>query len=123
MATIIKSEWHQVEKRYKLEITLDDVMAAYDIDENEAQEIYDQIVAGEYDIQQFIEDAGQNNIWLDFEWMDEDDWWTDRKGGYEVTYEVYQEETDPEDEIFIKQLEEIKATYDKLVAKDNKDKK
>jgi len=88
MATIVKSEWHQVEKRYNMEITVDDVMAVYDLEEDEAQEIYDQIVAGEYDIEQFMDDARENDIWFDFDWMDEDDWWTDRKGGYEVTYEV-----------------------------------
>jgi len=92
MAVIIKSEWHQVEKRYRLDIMLEDVMATYDVDEGEAQEIYEQIVAGDYDIEQFIEDAEANNIYLDFDWMDEDDWWTDRKGGYEVTYEVIEED-------------------------------
>jgi len=71
-----------------MEITVDDVMAVYDLEEDEAQEIYDQIVAGEYDIEQFMDDARENDIWFDFDWMDEDDWWTDRKGGYEVTYEV-----------------------------------
>lgn len=94
MAVIVKSEWHQVEKRYRLDFMLEDVMAAYDVDEGEAQEIYDQIVAGEYDIEQFIEDAEANNIYLDFDWMDEDDWWTDRKGGYDVTYEVIEEDKD-----------------------------
>jgi len=92
MAVIIKSEWHQVEKRYRLDIMLEDVMATYDVDEGEAQEIYEQIVAGDYDIEQFIEDAEANNIYLDFDWMDEDDWWTDRKGGYDVTYEVLEED-------------------------------
>jgi len=88
MVTIVKSEWHQVEKRYSLEITLDDVMAVYDLEEDEAQDIYNEIVAGEYDIEQFMDDARENDIWFDFDWMDEDDWWTDRKGGYDVTYEV-----------------------------------
>ena len=88
MVSVVKSEWHQVEKRYSLEITLDDVMAVYDLEEDEAQDIYNEIVAGEYDIEQFMDDARENDIWFDFDWMDEDDWWTDRKGGYDVTYEV-----------------------------------
>ena len=122
MAVIIKSEWHQVEKRYKLEFTLDDVMAIYDVDENEAQEIYNGIVAGEIDIDQFIEDAEANNIYLDFDWMDEDDWWTDRKGGYDVTYEVIEEEPDHED--LLKRLEKLKAEFDKLlVEEENKEEK
>jgi len=88
MVTIVKSEWHQVEKRYELEITIDDVMAVYDLEEDEAQDIYNQIISGDLDIDQFIDDARENDIWFDWDWMDEDDWWTDRKGGYDVTYEV-----------------------------------
>jgi hypothetical protein len=61
------------------------------VDEGEAQEIYDQIVSGDLDQRQFIEHAEENNVYLDFDWMDEDDWWTDRKGGYDVTYEIYEE--------------------------------
>ncbi len=51
MVTIVKSEWHQVERRY-----------AIDFDEVLLAEIYPD--------------------------LDEDDWWTDRKGGYDVTYKV-----------------------------------
>jgi hypothetical protein len=88
MVTIVKSEWHSVKRRYNLEISLDDVISVYDVDDNEAEEIYNQIASGKYDIEQFLEDAGENDIWFDWDWMDEDDWWTDRKGGYDVTYEV-----------------------------------
>ena len=91
MVTIVKSEWHQVEKRYELEITIDDVMAVYDLEEDEAQDIYNQIISGDLDIDQFIDDARENDIWFDWDWMDEDDWWTDRKGGYDVTYEVIED--------------------------------
>jgi len=113
MAVIIKSEWHSVEKRYSLEITVDDVMAVYDVDEGEAQEIYDQIISGDLSIDQFIDDAQSNDIWFDFDWMDEDDWWTDRKGGYDVTYELI--EDDPVDEEMLKQLQEIKDEFDRLM--------
>jgi hypothetical protein len=37
MVTIVKSEWHQVEKRYNLEISLDDVIAVYDLHDAEAE--------------------------------------------------------------------------------------
>jgi hypothetical protein len=33
-----------------------------------------------------MDDAWNEGVNLDFDWLDEDDWWTDRKGGYEVTY-------------------------------------
>lgn len=114
MVTIVKSEWHQVEKRYSLEITLDDVMAVYDLEEDEAQDIYNEIVAGEYDIEQFMDDARENDIWFDFDWMDEDDWWTDRKGGYDVTYEVLEEQQSNPD--MLKALQELKDEFDRLMA-------
>ena len=121
MAVIIKSEWHQVERRYKLEFTLDDVIAIYDVDENEAQEIYNNLISGDADIEQLIEDGNDNGVYLDFEWIDEDDWWTDRKGGYEVTYKTIEEEPDNED--LLKRLEELKAEFDKLIADEQKDEK
>jgi hypothetical protein len=85
---VIKSEWHQVEKRYDCEISVDDVIAVYDCEEEEAQEIYDELVSGERDIETFLEDGYENNIYFDWDWLDEDDWWTDRKGGYDVTYKT-----------------------------------
>lgn len=121
MAVIVKSEWHSVERRYKLEFTLDDVMATYDVDENEAQEIYDEIVSGVLEVEDFIACARDNDIWFDWDWMDEDDWWTDRKGGYDVTYEVIEEDEEEIDDDFTKRLEELKVEFDKLIA-DEKDK-
>jgi hypothetical protein len=113
MVQIIKSEWHSVEKRYGLEVTVDDVMAVYDVDEGEAQEIYDQLVSGDLDVEQFIDDAQSNDIWFDWDWLDEDDWWTDRKGGYDVTYEMIEET--PVDPELMKKLEELKAEFDRLL--------
>ena len=62
MVTIVKSEWHQVEKRYELEITIDDVMAVYDLEEDEAQDIYNQIISGDLPVEDFIESAAENDI-------------------------------------------------------------
>jgi hypothetical protein len=98
---------------------LEDVMATYDVDENEAQEIYDEIVGGALSIEDFIESAAENDIYFDWDWLDEDDWWTDRKGGYDVTYEVIHE--DPVEDDLLKRLKDLKAEFDKLVA-DEKDK-
>ena len=50
--------------------------------------MYVQLEAGERDVEEIIEDAWNENIDIDWDYLDEDDWWTDRKGGYEVTYEV-----------------------------------
>jgi hypothetical protein len=71
-----------------MEITVDDVMAVYDVDELEAQEIYNDIVSGDLPVEDFIESATEKAFYFDWDWMDEDDWWTDRKGGYDVTYEM-----------------------------------
>jgi hypothetical protein len=89
MVTVVKSEWHQVEKRYGIEIDVDIVQEVYpDIDEEEAEKILENLQDGTLDIEEFIEAAWEEDVDLDWDWLDEDDWWTDRKGGYEVTYEV-----------------------------------
>jgi hypothetical protein len=39
-----------------------------------------------FDVEELVSDALDLNIAFDWNWED-DDWWTDRKGGYEVTYD------------------------------------
>lgn len=94
MIRIIKSEWHQVEKRYALVLSRDELVEIYpDYDDNLIDELYNDFMNGDGDVDQLIEDSNDQEVYLDWDWLDEDDWWTDRKGGYEVTYEV---ETDYE---------------------------
>lgn len=89
MVQIVKSEWHQVEKRYSLEVTEEDIRNIYpDHDDEQIAQVMEEITNGDYDFQQLIDDSNDAEVYLDWDWMDEDDWWTDRKGGYEVTYEV-----------------------------------
>lgn len=89
MPRVIKSEWHQVEKRYAIELDESIIAEVYpDLDENEVAERLREIVDGEYLFEDFESDAEQEGVYFDWDWLDEDDWWTDRKGGYEVTYEV-----------------------------------
>ena len=86
---IIKSEWHQVEKRYAIDIDENIINEIYeDATVEEIEEIMRQLKEGELDASTIIEDASSNDVDFDWDWLDEDDWWTDRKGGYEVTYEV-----------------------------------
>ncbi len=93
MVTIVKSEWHQVERRYGLDIDEDILQQIYpDFTDQEIQEVLDEIASGEITPETLLEDAENNGVPLDFDWLDEDDWWTDRKGGYEVTYEVTESE-------------------------------
>lgn len=88
MVQVIKSEWHSVEKRYSAEIDEDTLSEIYpDADEDEIAQMLANLESGDLNIETVIEDAGWD-VDIDWEWLDEDDWWTDRKGGYEVTYEV-----------------------------------
>lgn len=86
---IIKSEWHQVEKRYAIDIDEDLINEIYeDATVEEIEEIVRQLNEGELNVSTVIEDAHTNSVDIDWDWLDEDDWWTDRKGGYDVTYEI-----------------------------------
>lgn len=90
MVQIIKSEWHQVEKRYGVEIDRELFGQIYsDIeDEGEIDLMFLQFENGELDLEEVFQKAWDDSVDIDWEWLDEDDWWTDRKGGYEVTFEV-----------------------------------
>jgi hypothetical protein len=89
MVTVVKSEWHQVEKRYGVDIDEDILSEIYpDLSEAEIETKLTELESGEIDIDEVIGDADEAGVDLDWDWLDEDDWWTDRKGGYEVTYEV-----------------------------------
>ena len=89
MVTVVKSEWHQVEKRYSIEIDESVISEIYpDKEEEEIDNILSGLEDGTIEIDEVIEAAYEEGVDLDCDWMDEDDWWTDRKGGYEVTYEV-----------------------------------
>lgn len=89
MVTIVKSEWHQVEKRYSLELDTELLEEIYpDMEDTELMQLHSSILNGEADVEQVMADAMDSGVDIDWMWMDEDDWWTDRKGGYEVTYTV-----------------------------------
>ena len=88
MVTVVKSEWHSVEKRYSVEIDEDILAEIYpEMDEDEISQLLKELESGDMSIDSVIEDAGWD-VNIDWDWLDEDDWWTDRKGGYDVTYEV-----------------------------------
>jgi hypothetical protein len=86
---VIKSEWHQVEKRYAIDIDENIINEIYqDATVEEVEEIIRQLQEGELEASSVIEDAYTNDVTIDWDWLDEDDWWTDRKGGYDVTYDI-----------------------------------
>ena len=98
---IVKSEWHQVEKRYGLEFNEAVLSEIYpDYEESEITQLLADLESGEADYEEVINDAWNNDVELEWDWLNDDDWWTDRKGGYEVTYsaeewEVRQEYVSP----------------------------
>ena len=58
-----------------------------DMKKRELKALMKQIENGEYDIDDLLSDAYDNDV--EIEWDRQyDDWWTDRKGGYDVTYEL-----------------------------------
>jgi len=89
MVTVVKSEWHQVEKRYGIKINADMLTEIYpDLDEDEITAKLAALESGEEDVEQVINEAWNNDVDIDWDYLNEDDWWTDRKGGYDVTYKV-----------------------------------
>jgi hypothetical protein len=92
---IRKIEWHQVSSYYETEINEDLLSEIYpDMDADDISQLYARIVADEVDIESVLDDAGWD---VPIEWdHKDDDWWTHRKGGYDVTYERV-EETPVED--------------------------
>jgi len=86
---VIKSEWHSVEKRYAIDIDEDTLNEIYpDATVEEIEQKMADLAAGDLPIETVINDAWEEGVDFDWDWLDEDDWWTDRKGGYDVTYEV-----------------------------------
>lgn len=98
MVTLVKHEWHSVDSQFALELDESLLSDIYpDLDEDEIANLLEQIENGEVSVDEVIEVAYENDI--DLEWERQyDDWWTDRKGGYDITYELGDESswTEPE---------------------------
>lgn len=88
MVMISKKEWHQVSSEYLIDLTVELLGEIYpDKDEEELATLLKEIEDGEADIDVLMADANDNDV--EIEWNHEyDDWWTHRKGGYEITYEL-----------------------------------
>lgn len=88
MVMVVKKEWHQVTSEYELEFDSDLLSEIYpDKSEEEIEELLADIESGDVIVDDVISDAMDNNV--DLEWdRTYDDWWTERKGGFDVTYEV-----------------------------------
>jgi len=88
MVTLVKHEWHQVDSQFAID--LDEALLAEiypDLDEDEVSALMTQIEAGEIDIEDIVNQAMDNDVELEWD-RQYDDWWTERKGGFDVTYEL-----------------------------------
>jgi len=93
MVTIVKHEWHQHDRQYAIEIDEALLSEIYpDKEEDEIKVILDGIADGTYDYEDVINDAYENDVEIEWEFQ-YDDCWTDRKGGYDVTYELGDEDS------------------------------
>lgn len=93
MVTIVKHEWHQVDRQYCIDLDLDLLGEIYpDKEEEELEVILQGVEDGTYDVEDILNDAYENDV--EIEWDHQyDDCWTDRKGGYDVTYELGDEDS------------------------------
>jgi len=93
MVTIVKHEWHQVDEQYAYELTEETLSEIYpDTDQEELAILLNQIANGEVSVDEIIQDAYDNDV--EIEWDHQySDCWTSRKGGYEITYELGDEES------------------------------
>lgn len=137
MIRVVKSEWHQLERRYGFDFDETVLSEIYpDMSEEDIEKLMADLTSGDADIDQVIEDAYDNNVDIDWDWLDEDDLWTDRKGGYEVTYQISEDqspapapavwpfptedfndedqESEVTDEELSEQLELLKAEFDAI---------
>jgi hypothetical protein len=88
MVTLVKHEWHQVDSQFALELDEALLSEIYpDLDEDEITNMLEQIANGDVSVDEVVEAAYENDVELQWD-RQHDDWWTDRKGGYDVTYEL-----------------------------------
>ena len=88
MVTLVKHEWHSVDSQFAVELDADLLSEIYpDMDEDEIANLLAQIENGEVSVDDVVEEAYNNDVELEWE-RQYDDWWTDRKGGYDITYEL-----------------------------------
>ena len=88
MVTIVKHEWHQCDVQYAIEIDADILQEIYpDMEEEEITNLLHQLENGDMDIDEVVNDAYNNDVELEWEHQ-YDDMWTMSKGGYDVTYEL-----------------------------------
>jgi hypothetical protein len=91
MVQVMKHEWYQVDAQYLAEIDEDLLSEIYpDLDEDEIAAKMADLESGEITVDEVINDAWEEGV--EIEWDSHyEDWWTSRKGGYEVTYDIVED--------------------------------
>jgi hypothetical protein len=88
MVQVVKKEWHQVTSEFKLDFDQDLLSEIYpDKSEEEIEQFLKDLESGDILIEDVILDASDNDVALEWD-HHYDDWWTDRKGGYDITYDI-----------------------------------
>ena len=88
MVTVVKHEWHRVDSQFEFDFDEDLLSKIYpDYTEVEITDLLTSIENGEADIDEIVSEALDNNVDIDWDPV-YDDWYTHRKGGYDVTFEV-----------------------------------
>lgn len=88
MVTIVKHEWHQHDRQYAIELDEALLSEIYpELDDAEIAEKLRQVEEGDISVDDIISDAYDNDVEIEWDFQ-YDDCWTDRKGGYDVTYEL-----------------------------------
>lgn len=83
-----KIEWHQVASEYELELSTELLEQIYpEHSPEEIEQLIEDINSGDAVVEDIVNDAMDNDVELEWDHT-YDDWWTSRKGGFEVTYEV-----------------------------------
>lgn len=88
MVQVMKHEWHQVDSQFTAEIDEELLIEIYpELDDAEIAAKLQGLEEGDITVEEIVQDAYDNNVDIDWD-RSYDDWWTERKGGYEVTYEL-----------------------------------
>ena len=88
---ITKIEHHSVNWHYKYEIDEEKLAEIYpDLTEEEITQLLKNLEGGNAFLEDVINDALENFIEMEWKFVHENNW-TDRKGGYKITYEGVEE--------------------------------
>lgn len=88
MVTIVKHEWHSHDRQYAIELDESLLSEIYpDMENDEIDALLKEIENGNVSVEDVINDAWENDVEIDWDFQ-YDDCWTDRKGGYDITYEL-----------------------------------